>query len=260
MAVQRSVPDPAAYARDIAPASRNDGRVFGILDTRALSFLPSGIAYASLPYRCHAISPAELAPLDRALPDTLASAAPKRRIEHLAGRLCARATVHQLTGTLAGIGIAASGAPVWPPRLTGSISHSHGRAVAVAAWRANWGALGVDIEARLPAVTAGELAPFILTANERRRFAGIIDPGFLTMAFSIKEALFKALHPMVNRFFDHHGARIVEYDPGGTATLQLTQDLSGDWREGRRLKGRFWCSTGHCITLIRTGNPKCSPN
>ncbi len=251
---------PDALASDRASPDRAcalAAPLFEPLQGRPPAALPAGIGYAALGYRSRARDTKELARLTSDLPEALASAAPRRRIEYLAGRRCAKAAVRQVTGRLASVGSAPSGAPIWPEGLTGSISHSQGRAVAVAACTADWGSLGVDVEATLGAKAAHELAPLILTACERARFASALTPAFATLVFSIKEALYKALHPEVGHFFDHHAAQILSCDPTGSVTLELTQDLSSRWVEGRCIEGRFWSFSSHVLTLVWTSPASC---
>ncbi len=119
--------------------------------------------------------------------------APERRSDFLIGR-------RALHNALAGIGLDPGGPigysgrrPHLPASVVGSISHSAGIAVAIAAPRKRFLSAGVDIELSCPPLAAGRL---ILTEAE----LGWVHAGTresarqrLLAAFSAKETVFKAL-------------------------------------------------------------------
>ena len=84
------------------------------------------------------------------------------------------------------------GAPVLPAGVSGSISHKGARAVAIVA-PASAGFVGIDLErAAAPKLDIGTR---ILTARETR----VTGPE-LTRVFAIKEAIYKAIDPIVRRY------------------------------------------------------------
>jgi len=101
------------------------------------------------------------------------SGSAKRQSEYLAGRLCAGQAQYQLIGDSRAPSRDNSGMPLWVPGVTGSITHSHGRAAAVVALKECWRGLGVDLEPCLPIERALRLAPSILTAAERESLAAL---------------------------------------------------------------------------------------
>ncbi|MGA5130237.1 enterobactin synthetase [Streptomyces olivoreticuli] len=112
--------------------------------------------------------------------------APRRR-DFLAGRLAARRAL-RAAGLPAGEILADGRRPVFPEGSVGSISHSGGLAVALAAPAARFRALGCDLELRgLPV----EAARLVLSEDERVWMAGSVRR--LLFAFSAKETAFKAL-------------------------------------------------------------------
>ncbi len=164
-----------------------------------------------------------------ALPEFLARAVPKRRAEFLAGRVLAQGALHRL-GRPGAIGRDDRGAPVWPPGVQGSISHSHGCAgVWLTSGRAT---MGLDIEALADSRAHRAICHTVLTEADRAQLGAAPDPAAATAAFSAKEALYKALYPRVRRFFGFEYAEIVETHPGGLA-LRLTKPLSQEWPAGR---------------------------
>ncbi len=114
---------------------------------------------------------------------------PRRHGDFLAGRLAARAALRQLGATVLTVG-REDQAPVWPSGYCGSISHSAGWAVAIAADSSQWRALGIDIEARIGANRARALR-FALSPDELRACDDSPDEWASTRAWAAKEAAFK---------------------------------------------------------------------
>lgn len=163
----------------------------------------------------------------------------KRQTEYLAGRLCARDAVLALTGRAEVPALGEDRAPVWPPGITGTISHSHGLATALVASREHWRGLGLDLEEPLCADRALRLAEEILTPAELERLAGLSpeqQAERITLTFSIKESLFKALYPLVHKRFYFHDAELLACDDA-RARLRLLIDLSEEWPAGAELDG-----------------------
>ncbi|MGK4473901.1 4'-phosphopantetheinyl transferase family protein [Aeromonas molluscorum] len=176
-----------------------------------------------------------------ALPASLERAAPKRLGEFLAGRLAAREALRPfgLAGSTVAIGAARE--PLWPAGMEGSISHSvlAGQGVALCGVRPAEGGMGLDLEAWLGPEQGSQLWPGIVDEDEWGRLeagaraVGLSRAEGLTLVFSAKESLFKALHPRVGRYFDFLDARWL----GMTAqslTLELkaplTPTLPAGWR------------------------------
>ena len=114
----------------------------------------------------------------QAYADTLVST---RRLEYLAGRLAAYAAL-QSAGMEQPIVGRQDRAPVWPAGFCGSISHSAGLAVAIAARSHHWRAIGIDIEACL----SSKRARILTKAMGEEEFAAAeasSDPWAWTRAF-----------------------------------------------------------------------------
>jgi len=165
----------------------------------------------------------------------------KRQSEYLAGRLCARKALHELTGEAFVPARGGSGMPLWPEDITGAITHSHGRAAAIVASRQQWRGLGMDLEPVLSSERALRLAPSILTADEQAHFADLTSAKqqslYVTLSFSLKESLFKALYPLCLTRFYFQDARLLDY-AAGKASLRLLRDLPG-FPLGSILDGHF---------------------
>ncbi|MEG6182627.1 enterobactin synthase subunit EntD [Enterobacter sichuanensis] len=149
----------------------------------------------------------------------LANAGRKRKAEHLAGRIAA---AHALPDhTVPGIG--PSGEPLWPEGISGSITHSGTQAMAVVVRHPD-ARVGIDCEAILPDREAREIQDGIIDVQEAICLtrSGYPFALALTLTFSAKESLFKALFPQVKTFMDFDCARITRLDER-TLTLALTR-------------------------------------
>ena len=188
-----------------------------------------------------AFTPASFAAQGMALPASLQGAAPKRLGEFLAGRLAAREALRPfgLAGSTVAIGRARE--PLWPAGMEGSISHSQlaGQGVALCGVRPAQGGMGLDLEAWLGPEQGSQLWSGIVDEDEWGRLeAGARALGLdrargLTLVFSAKESLFKALYPRVGRYFDFLDARWLTLTDQ-TLTLELkaplTPTLPAGWR------------------------------
>lgn len=155
-------------------------------------------------------------------------AAPKRKAEHLAGRIAAaRAlTAHGITAVP---GIGSSGEPLWPAGFSGSISHTSRCALAVVSTNA---LTGIDGEIILPADEAEDVKDGIIGPAEEPllRAAALPFAQALTLAFSAKESLFKALFPVVREYMGFECARVSALNEN-TLVLKLAQPI-GCYYEG----------------------------
>ncbi|MBC2692197.1 4'-phosphopantetheinyl transferase family protein [Pseudomonas kielensis] len=186
-------------------------------------------------------------------PPSVQRSVAKRQAEFLAGRLCARAALLQLQGLDCSPAIGEDRAPVWPSGICGSITHSTGHAAAIVAQKADWRGLGMDLENLLNAERAERLAGEILTPAELKRMAaGRREQRALTvtLTFSVKESLFKALYPIVQQRFYFEHAEVLEWTDRGQVRLRLLTDLSSEWRNGSELDAQFAVKEGQLLSLV----------
>jgi 4'-phosphopantetheinyl transferase EntD len=134
---------------------------------------------------------------------------PTRRREFMAGRTALRTVL----GIDAPILPDDRGAPILPAGWVGSISHKGSRAAAIAA-AADHGFVGIDIELAAPA--RGAIERRILTPREQ----SIVGVGTkdVTLRFAIKEAIYKAIDPIVRRYV---GFTEVELDVHADGTCEV---------------------------------------
>ncbi len=177
----------------------------------------------------------------------------KRQAEFLAGRVCAREALRRLNGSEVVPAVGADRAPQWPAGVSGSITHGKNWAAAIVANSSDWRGLGLDVENLLSSERAARLQGEILTPAELRR-ASVLDPeqlGLLvTLTFSLKESLFKALYPLtLQRFYFEH-AEVLEWTEAGYARLRLLTDLSPEWQNGSELEGQFGRFDGRLLSVV----------
>lgn len=186
-------------------------------------------------------------------PASIQRSVAKRQAEFLAGRICARAALWRLDGQTCVPAIGEDRAPVWPVHVSGSITHGTGRAAAIVAQKTHWRGLGMDVENLLADERAERLAGEILTPPELRRLS--ITPRddralLVTLTFSVKESLFKALYPIVKQRFYFEHAEVLEWAHSGQVRLRLLTDLSTEWRHGSELQAQFGVKDGQLLSLV----------
>lgn len=189
-------------------------------------------------------------------PASIQRSVAKRQAEFLAGRLCARSALQRLDGLDCIPAIGEDRAPVWPAHISGSITHSTGHAAAIVGHKAQWRGLGMDLENLLPLERAERLAGEILTADEMQRMAAGPQEQIaqcVTLTFSAKESLFKALYPIVHKRFYFEHAEVLEWSDTGSLRLRLLTELSSEWCYGKELEAQFVVHEGQLLSLVAIG-------
>lgn len=233
------VPPPwPGRAPSLLPPTGVPGGVLAVLDLDGAPPAPDEEALAAL-RDADWLHPEEVA---------LAASFPlPRRGTWVGGRLAMRHARRQLEPAARDGAVLATdrGGPLLPPHLTGSISHKGARAVALVV-RAGPAvhAVGVDVEERpgADAETAPDLAPRILTAAEQERLA-VQAPSprarrdATRVAFALKEAVYKAIDPVVRRYVRFTEVEVAFGAPGPAAVRLLLPDpelrgaaVSAAWR------------------------------
>jgi enterobactin synthetase component D len=150
---------------------------------------------------------------------------PVRRRELASGRAALRAAL----GVEAAIGADDRGAPILPPGWVGSISHKGSLAAAIVAPAAR-GFVGIDLERAVPPRLPIERR--ILTPREQATVRG----RDITLCFSIKEAIYKAIDPIVRRYVGFTEVELALGADGGCAVTvldpaRLPVVIEASWRE-----------------------------
>jgi len=181
----------------------------------------------------------------------LARAVPKRRSEFIAGRTCARRALAALGERAAAIPQGEDRAPVWPPGVVGSITHTHTWCAAAVARRADGiRALGLDLEPAEP--IALELLRIVCLPEER----AFIDAqpasarGLLgRLVFSAKESAFKCQYALTREMFGYHGMRI-DLDLPARRFVAVFQEGAGTFAAGDELAGQLLVDHGQIMTAV----------
>ncbi|QIL91041.1 4'-phosphopantetheinyl transferase superfamily protein [Microbulbifer sp. SH-1] len=172
------------------------------------------------------------AELGIAMPEAIARSVPKRQAEFLAGRYVARLALQDLAPAHyrdMQVGIGEQRNPLWPDGVVGSISHMDRVAVCAVNHRVDMDYLGIDVEALIPARVCREIATIVATRQERELLSnqGLSERVALTLIFSAKESLFKALYPSVRDYFGFEVAEAVELRlEEQTLVLRLTEHFA----------------------------------
>ncbi len=135
------------------------------------------------------------------LPPRLQHAVAKRQRSYLTGRACAQFLYTKYALEWDGLPMYPDthpqrDSPRWPRGFVGSISHSNNLAVACMAKQETLQGVGIDTEEIMCAERATRLRQQILHPLE----SWVKTPLELSLVFSFKESIYKALHPLLQRF------------------------------------------------------------
>lgn len=164
---------------------------------------------------------ARLHPLERDFARTLRK---RRQIEWVGGRLALRLACERLGLVCGPVLTGARGEPLLPEGMSASISHKRDRALALLA-RSGSARIGLDVEELGRARES--IARRILVEDEQRAIELLPEAErweAILGRFAVKEAVYKALHPFVERFVGFHEAE-VQFDEAGRVDVRLR--LSG---------------------------------
>ena len=212
-----------------------------------------GLQLISLDFDPGNLKPDDFTISDIAPPPSVARAVAKRQAEYLAGRVCAREGLMRATGQPVVPVLGDDRAPVWPTGCVGSITHTQGWAAAVIGQQQDYAGLGLDAETIMPDERALPLCRQILTPSEQERFSAELTSQagfFITLAFCLKETLFKALYPLVQRRFYFEHAELLSWQPDGRARLRLLETLSPEWVSHTELDAWFIREDHRLVSLI----------
>jgi len=194
------------------------------------------------------------------VPSVLHRAVPARIRGFVAGRHCAAmalaAVGHDVGSVAEALPIGALGAPQWPARFIGSISHSHALAAAVVARRAQWHGLGIDCERLMTDEAADGVVERILPeASEVRLAHGARNrmswAEFVTAVFSAKESVYKCLSPVCGTFFGFEDCHLIAIDPvAGVMRLRLVRSPGPGVPPDLELHAGFELGSGHVFTAV----------
>ena len=182
-----------------------------------------------------------------------------RKATFLAGRVALREALRDLGVDVPAILPDKRGAPDLQGLATGSISHKQTLAVGLAAHSVGGLSVGVDIE---PVPTAeptpGEpgwdrrpdISKRVMTPDELQRLMALPESQrrrAILLCFSIKEALYKAINPIIRRYVSFQEATVI---PTPDGSVELTLALAKG--EGPFVAEARWSEiAGHFLTTAR---------
>ena len=184
--------------------------------------LPQGVVLEEVP----AGDEAPLLPEEEALLGL--RAVDRRRTDVAVGRTAARRALSKLGLPKTPIGRGALGEPLWPAGAVGSITHAAGIGLAAAALDDRFAGIGLDLE-HADRYFAG-LEDEISFGAERDELGTPPDGRDVVELFAVKEATYKALSPLVGRYFGFEAAQVRRVD--GAPTVTLREDLDDSYVTG----------------------------
>ena len=161
--------------------------------------------------------------------EDIASAAPNRQQEFVAGRHLARALSDQLGLPPAPLRRADDRAPIWPIDRTGSLSHADTLCAAAVGKRGTIQSIGVDVE------TIGrveeKLWPTLFTEKEADYFSSLAPDTVAletTLFFSAKESFYKCQYPLTKEWVGFQDVAITRTDQHALA-IAPTRGAAQAW-------------------------------
>ncbi len=177
----------------------------------------------------------------------------KRKAEFLAGRYAAQQAMKKLGIEKTTVGIGQHRNPIWPKGLVGSITHNATHAICAVARNTDYQSIGIDLADPISLDTANNIKDRIIQTNEVDTLVNLplSFEQSLTLAFSAKESLFKALYPQVETYFGFHAAEIHAVEMNSqTFLIRLTRDLTSSLAKDTVFKGSFKMQPDSVFTSI----------
>ncbi len=173
-----------------------------------------------------------------------------RAREFGAGRAAARAAMEMLGHVPRPVLQGEDRAPVWPPGLTGSITHSARDCLAVVTDAPDIAALGLDLEPTAPLEPA--LWPEICCPEEMNWLASL-GPSqrghFAKLIFCAKEAIYKAQYQISRTMLEFHDVALEVDLHAGRFDATIRPELPG-LTAGTCITGRFVILSGNIVAAV----------
>lgn len=236
---------------------RDDGRFIGKVQSEVHA--GTGVRLVSCEFDIASYTPGLFAKLGIAMPESIARSVPKRQAEFLAGRYAAALALQHLApvhNRELQVGIGEKRNPLWPQGVVGSISHVDSLAVCALGRAADRDYLGIDVEVVMPTRVFREVASVVSTCREQELLCaeGLSERVALTLIFSAKESLFKALYPTVRDYFGFEAAEVTGLClEQQTLVLRLSERFAAKHRLPRDYQCQFTLGE-HWIQSLTCGN------
>jgi len=180
-------------------------------------------------YSAHCPADATLLSAEQAYTSGMAE---KRRLEFLHGRYCARQAMQKLGVPIGPVHKREDRSPGWPSGIAGTITHTGTHAAAAVGHTEDFVALGMDIE-RADPLESGTMK-LILRPEERANASG----EHAKLLFSIKETIYKCIHPILLTYVDFQEMQVdLSGPPGSFRAIPQTDNFDPTLISG--LEGRY---------------------
>lgn len=182
---------------------------------------------------------------------TLSGAGKRRRAEYAAGRYIAQCLLQE-----AGYGDFillrnADRTPFWPAGVCGTISHAGDIVLCALHIADSASGVGIDVEAMMTNDRAGQVQNVILNSAESAVLFSLPLKQRVTLAFSAKESVFKAVYPRLLRPMSFHDSEILSHEPSSRQlTLRLHRQFCNEFPEEYRFIARYHQYDDKYITLV----------
>lgn len=187
------------------------------------------------------------------VPDLIRLSVKKRQAEFIAGRYMAKLCLEALSVVERDILIGSHREPLWPKGITGAISHTSDRVVALVAEKIAHRFVGLDVENWLDAETVELIGSDVHSNSEFTllRDQGVNSLMATSIIFSAKESLFKATFPYIGHYFWFESARVIEFNRcEGSLLLELDKALAQHCLGERFFKCRYFMEASSVTTMI----------
>lgn len=186
-------------------------------------------------------------------PSAIGNAVNKRQAEFLCGRYMAARALSDCGIAHYDIGTGPHRSPVWPAGIAGSISHTGNFAVSAAQPQASCRYLGLDIESPLAPQLAENIRRLVVNSRESVLIARLALPVdlLLTLFFSAKESLFKAIYPSVKQYLDFKSSEVIDVNiSDNRLLLRASDEIAEKMNNQRVFSCCFRISASQVLTMV----------
>jgi 4'-phosphopantetheinyl transferase EntD len=166
----------------------------------------------------------------------VARAIEQRRREFTAGRNCARRALAALGVAPAAIGVGSAGEPLFPPGVSGSITHTSRYCAAAVVARKDIASIGIDADTRGP--LPGGVADAILRPEEQQTLSSAASFAG-KLVFCIKEAFYKAYFQLAASYLDFQDAHVTLMPSERRFEIRVVGEYAAAWSRERVFEGRY---------------------
>jgi enterobactin synthetase component D / holo-[acyl-carrier protein] synthase len=185
-------------------------------------------------------------------PENLNRMVDKRRSEFLAGRYCAQKTLIDAGSRNTQVRVGSNNTPYWPFGFVGSLTHCAGLSIAYASKRSDYKNIGVDVEKIMSRDFAQKVSKLVFPEDEKVHDWPLSYESLLTIVFSAKEAVFKAIYHDVGYVFGFDKVKLIKVERS-YLILEIGENLSESWVKGDRISIHYEIFGDLVFTLVAIG-------